>query len=60
MIAAVLEIGPRLGAVIVLTVAIVTIGGYMGAWRGERRRSSFPFPVDVPDDEGQATLTSVD
>jgi hypothetical protein len=30
MIAAVLEIGPRLG-VIVLTVAIVIIGGYMGA-----------------------------
>jgi hypothetical protein len=51
MIAAALEIGPRLGAVIVLTVAIVTIGGYMGAWRGERRRSSFPFPADAPDDE---------
>jgi hypothetical protein len=51
VIAAALEIGPRLGAVIVLTVVIVTIGGYMGAWRGERRRSSFSFPADGPDDE---------
>lgn len=51
MIAAVLEIGPRLGEVIVFAVAIVTVGGYMGAWRGDRRRSSFSFPADAPDDE---------
>jgi hypothetical protein len=33
VIAAVLEIGPRLAEVIVLTVAIVTVGGYMGLAR---------------------------
>jgi hypothetical protein len=54
MIALVLEIGPRLGLVALLAVAIVTYGGYMGAWRGERRRSRYSFRPGDRDDQAIA------
>jgi hypothetical protein len=43
MIALVLEIGPRLGLVVVLVVAIVTVGGYYGAWGAGRPPDPFSF-----------------
>jgi hypothetical protein len=57
MIALVLEIGPRLGIVVVLMVAIVTVGGYLGAWGGERWRSPFGFDATNPSDDERLTPT---
>ncbi len=57
--AAVLEIGPRLGLIIVLSVLIITVGGYVGAWGGPRLRDPFSFQAGEDEEQGQAVSTDI-
>jgi hypothetical protein len=57
--AAVLEIGPRLGLIIVLSVLIITVGGYVGAWGGPRLRDPFSFQAEEDKEQRQAISTDV-
>ena len=53
MVAFVLEIGSRLQEAVVASVLIVTVGGYLGAWRRDRApRRSFGALVFGDDGHG--------
>jgi hypothetical protein len=55
--ATVLEIGPRLGLIIVLSVLIIT--GYVGAWGGPRLRGPFSFQAEEDKEQGQVVSTDL-
>ena len=58
MLAFVLEIGNRLQEVVFACVLVVTVGGYLGAWRDKPPKRSLGAMVFGDDDGDSTTIPS--